>query len=67
MIRFLIYFLVSGGFIAGFHLWQYGTEVTQQTASNALFYIGIFMFFGGIISLTNASKVFHGITYVYKS
>ena len=67
MLKFLVYFLISAVFIAGFHFWQYGTVVTSESASNAFFYIGIFMFFGGIITLSNATKVFTGIGYVYKS
>lgn len=46
-----------------FHLIFYRFELKLEYISNSLFYIGIFSFIFGLVSITNAQNVFIGFRY----
>jgi hypothetical protein len=67
MIRTLIYFVVSFAVVVLFHVVVDGTQTTNESLSNAFFYVGITMFFGGVLTVTNVARVFTGATFIARS
>lgn len=67
MRRFFITLLITFMIVIGMQLLMHGTIITYESASNALFYVGIFMFFISIIAMTDATKVFLSMGYQFKS
>jgi polyferredoxin len=67
MIRSLIYLIISLIAVFIFHISVDGTNMTYESLSNAFFYVGIIMFFGGILTVTNVARVFAGASFVVKS
>lgn len=59
--------LVSASIIAIFLYTYYDGNMKTQNISDALFVIGLFMFFMGLIAMTNARKIFIGFKYTFKT
>lgn len=66
MIKFISGLIVACGLAVGYHLLVFGTEITTRNTSDALFVVGLFMFFISLIAVTDAAKVFIGFTYTFK-
>jgi hypothetical protein len=67
MIRSIIYLVISFIAVVIFHIAVDGSEMTYESLSNAFFYVGIIMFFGGVLTVTNVARVFAGASFVVKS
>ncbi len=67
MIRTLIYLIVSFSAVVILHWIVDGNSVTYESLANAFFYVGIMMFFGGVLTITNVARLFSGATYIVRS
>lgn len=65
-IRLAIIFIGSLLLAMAVHLLVYGTLFTYAKISDSLFVIGIIFLLPSFIAMTNAYKVFHGISYVFR-
>ncbi|MFK5884196.1 MAG: DUF3899 domain-containing protein [Candidatus Izemoplasma sp.] len=64
--RFLIMITVTSFFVYLLVVTQFDNDFSKMNISNSLFPIGMGLFFFGLISTTNASSVFLGVTYSVK-
>ncbi len=67
MKKFIIALLISLACVFIIHLTLFDNAYSYQSLSNALFVVGIFMFFIGLIIITEASKMFLIIGYSFKA
>ncbi len=67
MKKFLITFAISLTCVYVIHITLFQGAYTYESISNALFIVGIFMFFFGLLSITDANKIFLILNYSIKS
>jgi hypothetical protein len=67
MIKTIIYLLISLIAIVLLHWILYGSNITYESLADVFFYVGIMMFFGGILTITNVARLFAGATYIVRS
>ncbi len=67
MIKFILSLLVSLGLAAGYHILVFGNEITTRNTSDALFVVGLFLFFISLVAISDAAKVFVGFSYTFKN
>ena len=67
MIRFIVSLLIALGLSAGYIMLVFENAYTLRNISDALFIVGLFLFFSSLIAVTDAAKVFIGFTYTFKN
>lgn len=67
MRKFVITFLASTVVIFILHISLYKDQFSFETVSNAVFVVGIVMFFFSLIAITGAGNLFQTVTYGFKS
>lgn len=64
---FVTNLIFSASIVAIFLYTYFDGDMKTQNISDALFVIGLFMFFMGLISMTKAREVFIGFKYTFKT
>ena len=67
MIKFLLSLVASLLLAFGYYLLVFGTAYEIRNVSDALFVVGLLLFFLSLIAITDAARVFMSFAYTFKN